>query len=112
MNQASIGVIGGSGLYQMTGLENIQEIKLNTPFGAPSDAIVMGTLEGKRVAFLPRHARGFLCLSRRLVRAGVLPGRRAHAQLRVGRGARVGAAAHAPAWRSQRRPRGFARPGR
>lgn len=56
--QAEIGVIGGTGLYQMAGIENVQEVKLNTPFGSPSDAILIGTLEGKRVAFLPRHARG------------------------------------------------------
>ena len=56
--QAEIAVIGGSGLYQMAGLEQVHEVKANTPFGSPSDAIIVGTLEGKRVAFLPRHARG------------------------------------------------------
>ena len=55
---ATIGVIGGSGLYQMEGLEDIQEVTLDTPFGAASDAITIGTLEGVRVAFLPRHGRG------------------------------------------------------
>src|SRR6202171_1260492 len=53
-----IGVIGGSGLYHMPGLQNAREIKVKTPFGDPSDALVVGTLEGKRVAFLARHARG------------------------------------------------------
>jgi 5'-methylthioadenosine phosphorylase len=53
-----IGVIGGSGLYHMPGLENTREVKVKTPFGDPSDALVVGTLEGKRVAFLARHARG------------------------------------------------------
>jgi len=53
-----IGVIGGSGLYQMEGLRNAKEIRLKTPFGPPSDAIVTGTLEGRRVAFLSRHGRG------------------------------------------------------
>src|SRR5882672_8528236 len=53
-----IGVIGGSGLYNMPGLENARELRVKTPFGDPSDALVVGTLEGKRVAFLARHARG------------------------------------------------------
>src|ERR1700746_3498412 len=56
--QAAIGIIGGSGLYAMGGLTNTREIRLKTPFGEPSDAIVLGTLEGKRVAFLARHGRG------------------------------------------------------
>ncbi len=58
MSQATIGVIGGSGLYAMEGLEDIEEVRLETPFGDPSDAYVIGTLSGKRVAFLPRHGRG------------------------------------------------------
>jgi 5'-methylthioadenosine phosphorylase len=53
-----IGIIGGSGLYNMAGLEKPREIRVKTPFGNPSDALVVGTLEGKRVAFLSRHARG------------------------------------------------------
>jgi 5'-methylthioadenosine phosphorylase len=53
-----IGVIGGSGLYNMPGLENAREQRVKTPFGDPSDGLVVGTLEGKRVAFLARHARG------------------------------------------------------
>ena len=53
-----IGIIGGSGLYNMPGLEKSRELRVKTPFGNPSDAIVVGTLEGKRVAFLSRHARG------------------------------------------------------
>jgi len=53
-----VGIIGGSGLYQMEGLRNAKEIRLKTPFGPPSDAIVTGTLEGRRVAFLSRHGRG------------------------------------------------------
>ena len=56
--QAEIGVIGGSGLYSMSGLANTREIRLKTPFGDPSDALVIGTVEGKRVAFLARHGRG------------------------------------------------------
>jgi len=55
---ASIGIIGGSGLYGMPGLLESREVRLKTPFGDPSDAIVMGTLEGKQVAFLARHGRG------------------------------------------------------
>ena len=54
----TIGIIGGSGLYSMAGLTETREIRVKTPFGAPSDAIVVGTLEGKRVAFLARHGRG------------------------------------------------------
>jgi 5'-methylthioadenosine phosphorylase len=53
-----IGIIGGSGLYNMQGLEKPREVRVKTPFGNPSDALVVGTLEGKRVAFLSRHARG------------------------------------------------------
>ncbi len=53
-----IGIIGGSGLYSMAGLTDAREIRVKTPFGAPSDAFVIGTLEGKRVAFLSRHGRG------------------------------------------------------
>jgi 5'-methylthioadenosine phosphorylase len=56
--QASIGIIGGSGLYSMSGLTHTREIRVKTPFGDPSDAVVLGTLEGKRVAFLARHGRG------------------------------------------------------
>jgi 5'-methylthioadenosine phosphorylase len=55
---ASIGIIGGSGLYAMSGLQDVREIRVKTPFGDPSDALALGTLEGKRVAFLARHARG------------------------------------------------------
>ena len=55
---AEIGVIGGSGLYAMSGLTNTRELSVKTPFGDPSDKIVLGTFEGKRVAFLARHGRG------------------------------------------------------
>jgi 5'-methylthioadenosine phosphorylase len=54
----TIGIIGGSGLYSMKGLTGTKEIKVKTPFGDPSEAIVTGTVEGKRVAFLARHGRG------------------------------------------------------
>lgn len=53
-----IGVIGGSGLYAMEGLSEREEITVETPYGAPSDAYIVGTLSGQRVAFLPRHGRG------------------------------------------------------
>ncbi|MBU0703075.1 MAG: S-methyl-5'-thioadenosine phosphorylase [Chloroflexi bacterium] len=53
-----IGVIGGSGLYQMEGLSHVEERAITTPFGAPSDAVIIGTLEGVRVAFVARHGRG------------------------------------------------------
>jgi len=57
-NEAAIGIIGGSGLYSMSGLTDTREIRVKTPFGDPSDSIVLGTLEGKRVVFLARHGRG------------------------------------------------------
>lgn len=56
--KATIGVIGGSGLYEMAGLKVLEEIRLETPFGDPSDAYVLGELEDRRVVFLPRHGRG------------------------------------------------------
>ena len=56
--KATIGIIGGSGLYHMAGFESQEEILLETPFGQPSDAYIVGTLEGKSVAFLARHGRG------------------------------------------------------
>jgi 5'-methylthioadenosine phosphorylase len=57
-NPIRIGIIGGSGLYQMEGLAAVEEYKVATPFGDPSDVVVIGTLEGARVAFLARHGRG------------------------------------------------------
>ncbi len=53
-----IGVIGGSGLYQMEGLTDVEEVEVSTPFGKPSDVLVVGKVEGTPVAFLPRHGRG------------------------------------------------------
>ena len=58
MAQAEIGIIGGSGLYSMPGFSDVSEVRLETPFGDPSDAYVVGTLEGRKVAFLARHGRG------------------------------------------------------
>ena len=62
MPQAEIGIIGGSGLYAMPGLTKTKEVRLKTPFGQPSDAYVLGTLEGHKVAFLARHGRGHCIL--------------------------------------------------
>jgi 5'-methylthioadenosine phosphorylase len=58
MGAAKIGIIGGSGLYQMPELKEIEEIAIQTPFGDPSDKFILGTIEGERVAFLPRHGVG------------------------------------------------------
>jgi 5'-methylthioadenosine phosphorylase len=58
MSEVELAVIGGSGVYDMEALTDIEERVLSTPFGDPSDAIVIGTLAGKRIAFLPRHGRG------------------------------------------------------
>src|SRR6201990_3059637 len=58
LQQAEIGIIGGSGLYSMPGLTNTREERVSTPFGEPSDAFVLGDLEGRKVAFLARHGRG------------------------------------------------------
>ena len=58
MSQAEIGIIGGSGLYSMPGLTEVREVQQQTPFGDPSDPYVLGTLEGRKVAFLARHGRG------------------------------------------------------
>ena len=54
----AIGVIGGSGLYEMEGLEDVREVEVSTPFGAPSDSLVVGRYEGRTLVFLPRHGRG------------------------------------------------------
>jgi len=56
--EAKIGVIGGSGLYNIEGMAEVEKVSLKTPFGEPSDAITIGSLEGMRVAFLPRHGKG------------------------------------------------------
>ncbi|MGB3422581.1 MAG: S-methyl-5'-thioadenosine phosphorylase [Dolichospermum sp.] len=57
MTVARIGIIGGSGLYKMDALKDVEEVEISTPFGSPSDAIILGTLEETRVAFLARHGR-------------------------------------------------------
>ncbi len=58
MPQAKIGVIGGTGLYDIEGMTDIEEVNIDTPFGKPSDTIVIGKLEGVGIAFLPRHGKG------------------------------------------------------
>lgn len=60
--RASVGVIGGSGVYEIDGIKNLKEVRIKTPFGNPSDAIMTGELEGVEVAFLPRHGRGHVIL--------------------------------------------------
>jgi 5'-methylthioadenosine phosphorylase len=58
MSEVKLAVIGGSGVYEMEHLTDVEELALSTPFGPPSDTIVVGTLSGTRIAFLPRHGRG------------------------------------------------------
>ncbi len=62
MDHARIGIIGGSGLYQMEALKEVREVVVATPFGAPSGPLTLGTLEGVRVAFLARHGKGHALL--------------------------------------------------
>ncbi len=66
MAEARVGVIGGSGFYQMDGLTDTEELHVDTPYGEPSSAIVLGTLEGERIAFLSRHGRGHRILPQEL----------------------------------------------
>lgn len=69
---AKIGIIGGSGFYQMEGLTQLEELEVDTPFGKPSDSILVGVLNGKEVAFLPRHGKGHRLLPSELnVRANI-----------------------------------------
>jgi 5'-methylthioadenosine phosphorylase len=63
---AEVGIIGGTGLYQMEGFSDVHEVAVATPFGEPSDSFVLGTLEGRKVAFLPRHGRGHRILPHEL----------------------------------------------
>jgi len=58
MDSVRFGVIGGSGVYDIEALQDVEEVRLDTPFGSPSDAYIVGTMEGQRVAFLARHSRG------------------------------------------------------
>ena len=58
MEPVRIGVLGGTGVYELSALHDVEEIELDTPFGPPSDSYILGTLDGQRVAFLSRHGRG------------------------------------------------------
>ncbi len=72
MSTARIGIIGGSGLYQIEGLTDVEEVRVATPFGDPSDSYTIGSLDGVQVAFLPRHGRGHRILPTELpVRANI-----------------------------------------
>lgn len=62
MGEQMIGIIGGSGLYNIEGIREVKTISLDTPFGKPSDSFTVGTLEGRKVAFLPRHGKGHTIL--------------------------------------------------
>ena len=64
--RAQIGIIGGTGLYHMEGFTDVREVPVDTPFGPPSDSLMVGALEGRRVAFLPRHGRGHRILPHEL----------------------------------------------
>lgn len=65
-SEPAIGIIGGSGLYQIEGFSDVAEHQIDTPFGSPSDVIIGGTITGRRVYFLPRHARGHRILPHEL----------------------------------------------
>lgn len=62
MSKAEIGIIGGSGLYNMPGIQRMRRVRVATPFGKPSDALLLGELEGREVAFLSRHGRGHVLM--------------------------------------------------
>ena len=64
--RVEVGIIGGTGLYEMEGFADVREVAVETPFGPPSDRLMIGTLEGRRVAFLPRHGRGHRILPHEL----------------------------------------------
>jgi len=64
--RAEVGIIGGTGLYQMEGFDEVREVPVETPFGPPSDSLLVGSLDGRRVAFLPRHGRGHRILPHEL----------------------------------------------
>jgi 5'-methylthioadenosine phosphorylase len=64
--RAEIGIIGGTGLYQMDGFTDVREVEVETPFGSPSDRLLLGQLEGRTVVFLPRHGRGHRILPHEL----------------------------------------------
>ncbi len=57
-DKSILGIIGGSGLYQMECLENVDEVEVSTPFGSPSSPVILGEIKGKKVAFITRHGKG------------------------------------------------------
>ena len=71
MQAIKIGIIGGSGIYDIEGLDNVEAVAVDTPFGAPSDKIITGSLDGVRFAFLPRHGRGHLLRDQVQLQAGI-----------------------------------------
>jgi 5'-methylthioadenosine phosphorylase len=84
----TVGVIGGSGLYEMAGLANVEHVRLTTPFGDPSDEFVSGTLAGVRLIFLPRHGRGHRILPSELnFRANIYGMKKLGAEWVIGVGA-------------------------
>jgi 5'-methylthioadenosine phosphorylase len=88
MTEKTLGIIGGSGLYDLPGLQGRETVELETPFGKPSDALVTGTLHGVKMAFLPRHGRGHRVAPDELpFRANI------HAMKQLGMGAVVGISA-------------------
>ena len=88
MSEITLGIIGGSGLYDLPGLEQRHEVAVDTPFGPPSDLLVTGTMFGVRMAFLPRHGRGHRLAPHELpFRANI------HAMKQLGIGAVVGVSA-------------------
>jgi len=88
MTEKTLGIIGGSGLYDLPGLEDRETVAIETPFGPPSDELVTGTLHGVRMAFLPRHGRGHRVAPDELpFRANI------HAMKQLGMGAVVGISA-------------------
>ncbi|HEB54580.1 MAG TPA: S-methyl-5'-thioadenosine phosphorylase [bacterium] len=88
MTERTLGIIGGSGLYDLPGLENRELVELETPFGKPSDTVLTGTLHGVRMAFLPRHGRGHVLAPHELpFRANI------HAMKQLGMDAVVGISA-------------------
>ncbi len=91
MQQAEIGIIGGSGLYSMPGFSDVHETEISTPFGAPSDPYVLGKLEGRKVAFLARHGRGHRILPTELNFRANIYGMKQH-PVALGRGLAQGRA--------------------
>ncbi len=85
MAEARVAIIGGSGFYRMPGLTDVEEVRTDTPFGPPSDAIVIGSLDGQRIAFQPRHGMGNRILPSELpARANIYALKRLGVEIRIG----------------------------